>query len=69
VKVLYEGERVVGVATNDMGIAKSGSRKPNFQRGIELKGMSILFVGHKGHSMFLQPIFVADCWSICFNVS
>jgi electron-transferring-flavoprotein dehydrogenase len=43
VKVLYEGERVVGVATNDMGIAKTGSRKPNFQRGIELKGMSILF--------------------------
>jgi electron-transferring-flavoprotein dehydrogenase len=49
VKVLYEGERVVGVATNDMGIAKSGSRKPNFQRGIELKGrLTLLAEGCRG---------------------
>jgi flavin-dependent dehydrogenase len=49
VKVLYEGARVVGVATNDMGIAKSGSRKPNFQRGIELKGrLTLLAEGCRG---------------------
>jgi len=33
--------RVVGVATNDMGIAKDGSKKSNFQRGMELKGRCI----------------------------
>ena len=37
-QVLYDGDRVVGVATNDMGIAKDGSKKSNFQRGIELRG-------------------------------
>lgn len=48
-EVLYEGARVVGVATNDMGIAKSGSRKPNFQRGIELKGrLTLLAEGCRG---------------------
>ena len=37
-EVLYENNRVVGVATNDMGIAKDGSKKSNYQRGMELKG-------------------------------
>jgi len=31
--------RVVGIATNDMGIAKDGSKKSNYQRGMELKGV------------------------------
>ena len=43
-QILYEGDRVVGIATNDMGIAKDGSRKPNFQRGIELKGMYFEYI-------------------------
>jgi hypothetical protein len=37
-EVLYENNRVVGIATHDMGIAKDGSKKSNFQRGMELKG-------------------------------
>ncbi|KAG0617711.1 hypothetical protein M758_4G009400 [Ceratodon purpureus] len=42
-EVLYENNRVVGIATNDMGIAKDGSKKSNFQRGMELKGRLTLF--------------------------
>lgn len=30
---------VVGVATNDVGIAKDGSKRENFQRGVELRGI------------------------------
>lgn len=39
-QVLYdEDDKVIGVATNDMGVAKDGTRKDNFQPGVELKGM------------------------------
>jgi electron-transferring-flavoprotein dehydrogenase len=38
---LYDENQVVsGVATNDMGIAKDGSKKETFQRGVELRGIS-----------------------------
>nr|GME15627.1 electron transfer flavoprotein-ubiquinone oxidoreductase, mitochondrial [Ipomoea batatas]GME16601.1 electron transfer flavoprotein-ubiquinone oxidoreductase, mitochondrial [Ipomoea batatas] len=38
-EVLYnESDEVIGIATNDMGVAKDGSRKENFQHGVELKG-------------------------------
>lgn len=35
-----ENEAVVGVATNDMGVAKDGSKKETFQQGVELRGTS-----------------------------
>lgn len=39
-QILYNNNHeVIGIATNDMGISKDGSRKDNFQRGVELKGM------------------------------
>lgn len=39
-QILYNKKNeVVGIATNDMGISKDGSRKDTFQRGVELKGM------------------------------
>lgn len=38
-QVLYSEEGAVrGIATNDMGVAKDGSRKDSFQRGMELRG-------------------------------
>lgn len=38
-QVLYDANRkVVGIATNDLGIAKDGSKRGTFQRGVELKG-------------------------------
>jgi len=37
-EILYDADdKVIGIATNDMGIAKDGSRRDNFQRGVELK--------------------------------
>ncbi|PHT52649.1 Electron transfer flavoprotein-ubiquinone oxidoreductase, mitochondrial [Capsicum baccatum] len=33
-----EHNEVTGIATNDMGVAKDGSRKENYQRGVALKG-------------------------------
>lgn len=33
-----EHDEVTGIATNDMGVAKDGSRKENYQRGVALKG-------------------------------
>ncbi|KAL6532153.1 hypothetical protein OROGR_014123 [Orobanche gracilis] len=44
-EILYETttDKVIGVATNDMGVAKDGSKKDNFQPGVELKGRVTLF--------------------------
>jgi electron-transferring-flavoprotein dehydrogenase len=42
-EVLFEGERVVGVATGDLGIARDGSRKPSYQPGMELRATYTLF--------------------------
>nr|GEW95583.1 electron transfer flavoprotein-ubiquinone oxidoreductase, mitochondrial [Tanacetum cinerariifolium] len=38
-----ESENVIGIATNDMGIGKDGSKKDNFTPGVELKGRINLF--------------------------
>ncbi|KAL3641691.1 hypothetical protein CASFOL_012506 [Castilleja foliolosa] len=43
-EILYDTTgKVIGIATNDMGVAKDGSRKDNFQPGVELKGRVTLF--------------------------
>ncbi|XP_020094638.1 electron transfer flavoprotein-ubiquinone oxidoreductase, mitochondrial isoform X2 [Ananas comosus] len=49
-EILYdENQMVVGVATNDVGIAKDGSKRENFQRGVELRGhITLLAEGCRG---------------------
>jgi len=48
--VLYEGERVAGVVTGDLGIARDGSRKPTYQAGYELRAKyTVLAEGCRGH--------------------
>ncbi|KAL3835069.1 hypothetical protein ACJIZ3_009805 [Penstemon smallii] len=43
-EILYDtSDKVIGIATNDMGVAKDGSKKDNFQPGVELKGKVTLF--------------------------
>ncbi|XP_076895575.1 electron transfer flavoprotein-ubiquinone oxidoreductase, mitochondrial-like [Bidens hawaiensis] len=43
-EVLFdENENVIGIATNDMGIGKDGSKKDTYQPGVELKGRVNLF--------------------------
>jgi electron-transferring-flavoprotein dehydrogenase len=36
--VLYDGEKVIGVATGDMGVQPDGTPGPNFERGMALLG-------------------------------
>eukprot|EP00850_Spirogloea_muscicola_P012239 SM000078S22098 [mRNA] locus=s78:393693:399098:+ [translate_table: standard] len=36
-EVLYKDSRVVGIATNNVGVRKDGSLGPNFQQGMELR--------------------------------
>jgi electron-transferring-flavoprotein dehydrogenase len=43
VEVLYEGDKVVGIATGDMGIAKDGSHTSGYTRGMELRGRYVFF--------------------------
>ncbi|POO03611.1 Electron transfer flavoprotein-ubiquinone oxidoreductase [Trema orientale] len=49
-EILYdENDVVVGIGTNNMGIAKDGSKKENFQCGVELKGrITLLSEGCRG---------------------
>merc|ERR1711973_72446 len=50
-EVLYnEDGSVGGIATNDVGIAKDGSPKDNFERGMEFKAKCTIFSeGCRGH--------------------
>ncbi len=50
-EVLYdENNKVVGVATCDLGRLKDGSEGPNFERGIELRAKQTIFSeGCRGH--------------------
>ena len=48
--VLYDGDRVAGVITGDMGVLKDGTPGPNFQPGMELRAKYTLFAeGCRGH--------------------
>jgi len=42
-EVLYDGDRVVGVATGELGIGRNGERTPAFQEGMELHAKYTLF--------------------------
>lgn len=55
-QILYDADdKVIGIATNDMGIAKDGSRRDNFQHGVELKGKSNYFLYVHAAYLFLLP--------------
>ena len=41
--VLLEGDRVVGVRTGDRGVDRQGSRKPNFEPGVDIKAQVTIF--------------------------
>ncbi len=50
-EVLFDDKgAVTGIATGDMGVAKDGSHKPSYTRGMELRGRYTLFgEGVRGH--------------------
>jgi electron-transferring-flavoprotein dehydrogenase len=41
--VLLDGARVVGVRTGDRGVAKDGSKKPEFEPGVEIRAKVTIF--------------------------
>lgn len=48
-ELLYEGDRVLGVRTGDMGIDKKGQPKPNFQPGMDVRAkVTVLGEGARG---------------------
>ena len=48
--VLYDGERVAGVVTGDLGVARDGSHKSTYQAGYELRAKYTVFAeGCRGH--------------------
>ncbi len=51
-----EAGTVVGVATGDMGVAKDGTRKPSFQRGMELRAKYTLIAEGARGSLAKQLI-------------
>jgi electron-transferring-flavoprotein dehydrogenase len=42
-EILYENDKVAGIATGDMGVSKSGEKKDSYQQGVELRGKYTLF--------------------------
>jgi electron-transferring-flavoprotein dehydrogenase len=42
-EVLFDGERVMGVATGDMGVGRNGEKTPAYQPGVELHGKYTFF--------------------------
>ena len=49
-EILYQEDKVIGVATGDMGLAKDGSQKPNYTPGVELHAKYTIFAeGCRGH--------------------
>jgi electron-transferring-flavoprotein dehydrogenase len=42
-ELLFDNDKVAGIATGDMGIAKDGAHKASFTRGMELRGKYMLF--------------------------
>jgi electron-transferring-flavoprotein dehydrogenase len=56
VEVLYDGERVVGVRTDDKGIDRDGKHKPNFQPGYDLRAKVTVFAEGPRGSLAKQLI-------------
>ena len=55
-EVLFDDNKVVGVATGDMGINKEGEQRPDFTRGMELRGKYTLFAEGARGSLSKQLI-------------
>ncbi|MCG6870674.1 MAG: electron transfer flavoprotein-ubiquinone oxidoreductase [Gammaproteobacteria bacterium] len=64
-EVLYDGERVTGVATGDMGRTRDGAEGPNFEPGMALHGRYTVFAegcrGSLTKTLFQRYALDADC--------
>jgi electron-transferring-flavoprotein dehydrogenase len=59
-EVLYEGNRVVGVRTDDKGVDKGGNHKPNFQPGYNLRAKVTVFAEGPRGSLTKQLVTKLD---------
>ncbi len=55
-EILYDGEQVAGVRTDDKGVGKSGNPKPNFQPGYDLRAKVVVFAEGSRGSLTKQLI-------------
>jgi electron-transferring-flavoprotein dehydrogenase len=55
-EILYDGERVRGIRTDDKGIDKDGNPKPNFQPGYDLRAKVTVFAEGSRGSLSKQLI-------------
>jgi len=55
-ELLNDGDKIVGIATGDMGIGKDGKPKPGFTRGMELRAKYTLFAEGARGSLTKQLI-------------
>jgi electron-transferring-flavoprotein dehydrogenase len=55
-EILYDGQRVAGVRTDDKGIDKDGNRKANFQPGYELRAKVTVFAEGPRGSLVKQLV-------------
>lgn len=73
---IYEnGDQVQGIVTRDIGFAKDGSKRPNFEYGAELRGKvtllaegcrgSLAEVGRSAHIY----IYISMYMCMCFGMS
>ena len=66
-KVLYHDDgSVKGIATVDVGIAKDGSPKPAFSRGMELHSRLVLF-GEGCHGSLAKTLYQNDSFKLRAN--
>lgn len=55
-RVLYENDKIIGIGTKDVGIAKNGSHKDNFQPGINIIAKHTVFAEGARGSLTKQVI-------------
>lgn len=64
-EILFDGDKVCGIATNDVGIAKDGSPKDSFERGMELRAKCTIFSegchGHLAKQLYRRFNLRANC--------
>ena len=66
-QVLYHGNgSVKGIATVDVGIAKDGSPKPSFARGMELHARLVLF-GEGCHGSLAKKLYKNESFALRVN--
>lgn len=67
--MLYDAsDKVVGIATKDMGISKDGSKKETFQPGVDIKGLSLSLITNRKCLVLIRYVIFSihrESYTIC----